>query len=198
VALVVRSLRQALQDGRDPESFEAELATLPNELEDYFKHVLGSISKTKRKKAYQMFAMVLEYEKRATKLSLLSSLYLDAYNESSQFAYKGRLSSAPNSGDLFDLLGAYSTQVIRARKLLQGCCQGLVEKRARPTHIPNFDTDVHDFCKFKFELPAGSRCIMFTHRSTVEFLQKPDVREEMTTTLTGFDVVDAIFVLHLA
>ncbi|KAI4911317.1 hypothetical protein J4E85_011226 [Alternaria conjuncta] len=57
VVLVIKQLRQALEDGRDTSSFEEELATLPSELEELFEHLLKSIQKSQRKRAYQIFAM---------------------------------------------------------------------------------------------------------------------------------------------
>ena len=79
VNLVVKRFCEALEDGRGIATFQAELAALPTELEALFEYLLLSIPKTQLKKAYQIFAMVLQDEQYETKLSLLSCLYMDAY-----------------------------------------------------------------------------------------------------------------------
>jgi hypothetical protein len=58
VVIVVKALREALEDGRDTATFEGELATLPTELEALFEHLSLLIPKTQLRKAYHIFAMV--------------------------------------------------------------------------------------------------------------------------------------------
>ncbi|KAG7287280.1 hypothetical protein NEMBOFW57_006787 [Staphylotrichum longicolle] len=58
VALVVKSIRAQLEDGCGTSMIEDEVNSLPDELEGLFQHLLASISKSYRKKAYQTFAMI--------------------------------------------------------------------------------------------------------------------------------------------
>ncbi|KAI4638617.1 hypothetical protein J4E93_009918 [Alternaria ventricosa] len=133
VVLVIKQLRQALEDGRDTSSFEEELATLPSELEELFEHLLKSIQKSQRKKAYQIFAMVQEHETLPHRLSLLSCLHIDAYQAYGQLAMKEPSTSPKlSTQDGFDPHIWYESQIKKARILLQGYCKGLVEDRPAP------------------------------------------------------------------
>jgi hypothetical protein len=60
VALVVKSLRERLEDGHELSALEAELDALPEELEGLFTHLLMSLDTSSRKKTYQFFAMILK------------------------------------------------------------------------------------------------------------------------------------------
>jgi hypothetical protein len=190
VVLVVKGLRQALEDGRDTDSFETELATLPTELEALFEHLIFSISKPQRRRAYQIFAMVLKHEVLSTKLPLLSCLYFDAYDADDQFAVKGPLVLlSPDTDDNDELYPRYRTQIGRARRLLQGYCKGLLEDRDNPV--------IGKWSSRPSQL-AGTRSIVFVHRTVYEFLQRTDISDTMESYLSGFDVVEAISQAHLA
>jgi hypothetical protein len=168
-----------------------ELATLPTELEALFEHLLLSISKTQLKKTYQIFAMVLQYEQYETKLSLLFCLYLDAYAVDPQFAMKdSNIPGVPDSEDAEKLKSWHDDQIVKARKFLQGYCKGLVEDRDSP--------DLLRAPISQWEGSAGSKCILFVHRTIVEFLQRPDIRDTMSHQQSGFDPVEGISQLHLA
>ncbi|KAF1850369.1 uncharacterized protein K460DRAFT_14642 [Cucurbitaria berberidis CBS 394.84] len=185
VALVVKALREALDDGRDLASLEEELATLPEDLEKLFKHLLKSIPERQLKKAYQIFAMVLELESNAAKLSLFAPLHLDAYEKDPQFALKEPFPLCSPSLDDIDVLKSWQNgRVINARRLMQGCCKGLVEMHRTHAHDPSD--------------PKQPRFIRFLHRTIIEFFKRPLIREAMDATLVGFDVVEAISQVHLA
>jgi hypothetical protein len=112
VVIVVKALREALEDGRDAATFEAELAILPTELEALFEHLLLSIPKTQLRKAYQIFAMVLQCEQYDSKLSLLSCLHLDAYTADPRFAMRdSNISDSSNSENRDALQSWHDTHI---------------------------------------------------------------------------------------
>ncbi|KAH7397225.1 hypothetical protein BKA66DRAFT_437803 [Pyrenochaeta sp. MPI-SDFR-AT-0127] len=192
VVLVVKALREALEDGRDPATFEAELEMLPTELEALFQYLLSSIPKTQIRKAYQLFAMVIHYEPYSTKLSLLAPLFLNAFEENPEFALEGSsVIRSPESEDVEELRSWHTGQAAKAERLVQGYCKGLVEARES-----NGNIDAHN--RYIIEAPAGARCILFVHRTVVEFLQRLDIQKVMEANLVGFDVVETISQLHLA
>ena len=190
VVLVIKQLRQALEDGRDISSFEQELGALPTELEELFKHLLDSISKSHLRRAYQIFVMTHKHEGLGTKLSALSCLYLDAYQVNTEFAMEDTFSfPRPDTDDLHNLYIWYNTQNDRARRLIQGYCKGLVE--VRPDILPT-------------QSPARSRHVVFVHRSIVEFLEHSSILQHsgilqvVEHPLSDFDAIGAISQLHLA
>ncbi|KAI4643296.1 uncharacterized protein J4E79_011236 [Alternaria viburni] len=235
VVLVIKELRRALEDGRDTSSFKEELATLPTELEELFEHLLGSIQKSQRKKAYQIFAMVQKAETLPGGLSLLSCLYLDEYQAGGQFATKEPpVLTQLDTQNEFDPHTWYKTQTQKARRLLQACCRGLVEDRPTPEvineksvlweggtkHREKYEEDEKDRARREKyggvalrpksswytrpetypnpSKPAGSRYVVFVHRTIVEFLERPAVVETTAEQLVGFDVIEAISQMHLA
>jgi hypothetical protein len=135
--------------------------------------------------------MVLQYEQYETKLSLLFCLYLDAYAVDPQFAMKdSNIPGVPDSEDAEKLKSWHDDQIVKARKFLQGYCKGLVEDRDSP--------DLLRAPISQWEGSAGSKCILFVHRTIVEFLQRPDIRDTMSHQQSGFDPVEGISQLHLA
>jgi hypothetical protein len=214
VVLVVKQLRQALEDGHDTSSLEKELATLPTELEELFTHLLDSIPKLQRREAFRIFAMVLEHETLKTKLSLFSCLHLDKYDADSQLAAKGHSTRIDlNTQDEDKLQTWYDAEVKRARRRLHGYCKGLVEDRPAPeVHkdrgflAPTASLDNSPWAyKRKRQWtypdpskPAGSRCILFVHRTIVEFLERSTGLNPVARPSDQFDVVELISQLHLA
>lgn len=62
VTLVVKALRKCIEDDVGLPAFETELAALPAELEELFEYLLGSVRKSARRKAYQVFALMQEMQ----------------------------------------------------------------------------------------------------------------------------------------
>ena len=173
VALVVKSLRQQAEDGYELSALEKELDSLPDELDDLFEHLLKSVGKSARKKAYQTFAMNLKLRPYELDLTLFSYSFLEDYGNDPEFAMRASFpgSSMDNA--------ARNGRLDLARKRLNGCCRGLLE----PT--PNRER-------------GGDSVITFTHRSVPEFLEKPKIQGDMDSHLKGFSPEDAISQLLLA
>ena len=176
VALVVRSIRARMEDGHDFSVMEEEINSLPDELEGLFRHLLGSISKTYQKRAYQTFTMVelsrprpgrsRGFHTQSPRLTLLAYSFLDEYSTDSEFAQR--------QNSLFVGLGN-ATKAGReeaARKKLNAQCQGLVE-------------------------PDHESFITYTHRSVSEFLGK-HLRSTVGSIIPGFEPAQAFSQLLLA
>jgi hypothetical protein len=172
VALVVKSIRARLEDGFGLSMIEEEIDSLPEELEGLFQHLMDSIHKSYRKRAYQTFAIVellrlgLDPCGYRVDLSLLGHNFLDEYNADQEFAQK------PHS--LFAKISPTTIKQLEevAQKKLNAQCQGLVE------------TDHKNY-------------ITYTHRSVPEFLERYLPRTD-STILAGFEPAHAISQLVLA
>jgi hypothetical protein len=151
---------------------EEEINSLPDELEGLFQHLMDSIHKSYRKRAYQTFAIVellrtgLDPCGYTVDLSLLGYTFLDEYNADQEFAQK--------SDSLFTNVSSTRRRHLEetAQKKVNAQCQGLVE------------TD-------------QINRITYTHRSVPEFLERYLHRID-TTILAGFEPAHAISQLVLA
>jgi hypothetical protein len=152
---------------------EEEINSLPDELEGLFQHLMDSIHKSYRKRAYQTFAIVEllrtgqdRYCFYPVDLSLLGYIFLDEYNADQEFAQK--------SHSLFTNVSSTTRRHLEetAQKKLNAQCQGLIE------------TD-------------QKNRITYTHRSVPEFLERYLHRID-TTILAGFEPAHAISQLVLA
>ncbi len=168
VALVVKSIRASLEDSCSLSLLEAEVNSLPDELEDLFKYLLASISKSHRRMAYQTFRMIdmcVNSERQSLQLSLFAYSFLDEYEDDPEFAEKDH-----------HLFGGHSELVRRqreeaARKRLIGRCKGLAEAN----HLG---------------------VIAYTHRSVVEFLETN--LQHLTAEQAEFSTPHALAQLLLA
>ncbi|KAI4676950.1 uncharacterized protein J4E84_009250 [Alternaria hordeiaustralica] len=179
VVLVTKQLRQALEDGDDASVFERELATLPTELKKLFNHLLDSISPLRRERAHQIFAMVLKHETLPIKLSLLSCLHLDA-NEMNALSSVEEPSILPVM-DYQDGQDPQKWGLVEDRDHPEVCKQEGGSEDPRPEPDPS--------------KPAGSRCILFVHRTVIEFLEESSILKH---ELGEFDAIEAISQSHLA
>jgi hypothetical protein len=130
VALVVKSLRERLEDGYALATLERQLDVLPDELEDLFRYLLQSISKSARAKVYRTFAIVLQSTTYEFDLSLDRYYFLDDYEADPEFAMKSSFGmNEPSAIERRDI----------ARKRLNGCCRSLVElSESRETFTVEF------------------------------------------------------------
>ena len=145
VALVVKRIRQRVNDGYEMDKLMKEVDNIPREVELLFGHLLNDIDPADRTEAYQIFSLVenlAEINALGLELSLLAYSFLDDYNRDHSFPLRDNL--APSALPPADL----QKQIKLTRKRLNGCCKGLVE--TRPWH--------------------GHDVIRFTHRSVPEFL----------------------------
>ena len=196
VVLVVKQLRQALEDGHGASFFERELARLPTELKELFNHLLDSISPICRERAYQIFDMVLKHEPLPIKLSLLSCLHLDV-NEMNALSSVKEPSILPvmDYQDGQDPQKWYEEHEKKARRQLHGYCRGLVEDRDHPGVCKQEGGSEDPRPEPDPSKPAGSRCILFVHRTVIEFLEESSILKH---ELGEFDPIEAISQSHLA
>jgi hypothetical protein len=159
VALVVKMLRDYIEDDQDVAAFDSILESLPAELELLFERLLATLYKPARKRAYQIFALMAHTKKQYDEqLFLLSTIFLDDYDEDPRLAINSDFKYCHEDARQLE---------ITAAKRLNGFCRGLVESK---------------------ENKLKGSYIAFTHRSVAEFLERDDVQEKMEAQLVGFDV----------
>jgi len=168
VALVVKSIRELLNNGYSLSTLEQQLDSLPGGLEKLFKYILDSMDNLARKRAYQSFAVILKATSYAFDVSLLLYSFLEEYQIDPEFAIQ---SSFPDPR--LDST-AEEARLDASRKRLNGCCKGLLEASGFENYIS------------------------FTHRSVPEFLETRPVNDEMASYLTDFSPENAISQLALA
>ncbi|EXJ68983.1 uncharacterized protein A1O5_07918 [Cladophialophora psammophila CBS 110553] len=86
VALVVKSIRDQLDENYEVSDVEKELDQLPTELHELFEYLLKSFSSPGRKRAHRTFAMVLKLKDFPVNLSLLGYSFLRDYENDPTFA----------------------------------------------------------------------------------------------------------------
>jgi hypothetical protein len=175
VALVVRRIREQIENGANLNTLEREIYSLPKELNDLFEHILGSLVDSDLKAAYQTFSMVFGLNKNMStfslRLTLLSYSFLDDYMDDPTFA------SRKGCQRRFMDREETALRIESARRRLNGYCRGLLEVRR--------DGD-------------DDETIVITHRSVPEFMSIRAQKDQMERYLNGFNIVDAISELTLA
>ncbi|CAG8958449.1 hypothetical protein HYFRA_00011126 [Hymenoscyphus fraxineus] len=181
VSLVVRALRERLDDGYEQQELEKELDTLPEELEGLFSHLLMSLNRTSRTKTYQLFAMVLAINPFEIRLSPLACSFLEDFLNNQYFAL----------GSDFLYFNMSTTDRVKrtvlAGRRINGSCKGLLESKAWATK----------------ENTQGAKSenittVEFIHRSIPEFLQTPHIEKDMKSYLRNFKTVETVSNLLLA
>lgn len=161
VALVVKALRQCIEDGSDIARFRAELRHIPDELEGLFTYLLEPTLKSTRGWTYQIYSLMLSipHDHHIDTFTLLDISFLDDYVRDTDFATK--------SDFLFKKGMDEATQIERQNttwKRVNGSCRGLVEKK----------TTIH------------GQSLIFAHRSVSDFVQKQSTRNRMVEYIEGF------------
>ncbi|KAK5651327.1 hypothetical protein OQA88_12560 [Cercophora sp. LCS_1] len=169
VSLVVREIRQGLEDGVNPDELLDTLDELPGELESLYRHILQSLGEKNRRMAYQTMAMVSAVmcgRCRGAELSLLQYHYFDAYCKDAEFAQRPDFEALLSSNEI-------ASRMISGYKRLRGTCRGLVDadKEGR---------------------------VGYSHRSVTEFLQTPAIKSQMELYSPGVQHVEALSQLMLA
>ena len=78
VALVVKRMREEIENGRSPNNLRWEIHVLPKEMEGLFAVLLDSVPESDLREAYQVFSMVEKLNENAYPcLSLLAYSFLD-------------------------------------------------------------------------------------------------------------------------
>ncbi|KAL5331546.1 hypothetical protein ACEPPN_001080 [Leptodophora sp. 'Broadleaf-Isolate-01'] len=148
VAVVVKSLRERLEDGYDLPALEKELDTYPKELDPLFTHILKSMSRSAWQKVYQISALIDLLKSYELNLSLFSISFLENFENDPEFAMRDTFP--------FPSLDADSLRIRQDSmgKRLNGCCKGLLEIRVGETPTS-----------------TSAPIVTYTHRSVPEFLQ---------------------------
>lgn len=191
VALVVKSLREGLEDGLSCSDLTQEVDILPDQLESLYKHILMSMGKSKRRKAYQTFSMVMELKKHGDyRLSLLAYSFLEEYEAGENFYMNG-----DNIFPMNKLTGENGLKRAESSsRRLAGWCKGLVEPYERPlgsTGPLNKGPCMDAWDDWSMELD-------FVHRSISDFLESDEVQHDMQLNLRRFDHVDAVLNLMVS
>lgn len=191
VALVVKSLREGLENGLSCSDLTREVDILPDQLESLYRHILASLGKSSRRKAYQTFSMVTELKKQHYRMSLLAYSFFEEYEVGTSFFMKENTTFPIDS-----LVGDHGKNRAQSTsRKLAGWCKGLVEPYKTPLWAvaPVYEEQ---------ERANNSPCIAawgewsmeldFAHRSVSDFLASDDVQRDMQLNLAGFDPVDAV------
>ncbi|KAF4445542.1 hypothetical protein F53441_10739 [Fusarium austroafricanum] len=170
VALVVRDIREQLENGVEPSYLIEIVSGLPDELDDLYSRILQGLNTYSRKRAYQTLAMMpyTTGDKSKLRLDLISYSFLSEYNENDKFA----------RGDQFEarlpaLRDQEQEMKRNARLNLNGWCRGLVEVN------DNGDID-------------------YAHRSVAEFLSHSRIQGKISSSLQGIHPVSILSELELA
>jgi hypothetical protein len=175
VALVVRRIREQIENGVDMNTLQRDIDSLPRELNSLFEHILNSLVDSDLKIAYQTISMVLKINEYRHSLSLFSYSFLAEHAHDREFALQAGFLRDPISREARD------QRMDQARKRLNGCCRGLVET--------------------KKEFPSSKRAeetVLITHRSLSEFLSMWIESNRRKKPFIEFDALDAISQLTLA
>ncbi len=86
VALVVKQMRDQLENGADFTTLLQLLDSLPDELESLYAHTLKSLSKSDRRRAYQTMAIVSLSTQWGLPVDLVAYSFLDKYDADAAFA----------------------------------------------------------------------------------------------------------------
>lgn len=185
VALVVKSLREGLDDGLSCSDMTQEVDILPDQLESLYKHILMSMGKSKRRKAYQTFSMVMELKKHGDyRMSLLAYSFLEEYEAGENFFMNGH-----NDFPMSKLTGENGmNRAESSSRRLAGWCKGLVEPYERP--LWNAGPISQGPCMAAWD--NWSMELDFVHRSISDFLESDEVQHDMRLNLRRFDHVDAV------
>lgn len=189
VALVVKSLREGLEDGLSCSDLAQEVDILPDQLESLYKHILMSLGKTKRRKAYQTFSMVMELKRHGSghyRMSLLAYSFLEDYEAEENF-FMNKSNAFPKN----KLTGHQGEKrAENSRRRLAGWCKGLVEPYERPG--ASWDRGPRNGGPCIDAWKDWSMELDFAHRSISDFLKSDEVQRDMQLNLRHFDHVDAV------
>lgn len=183
VTLVVKLVREKIEDGGNLASLKVYLEMLPKEMNELFDHILKSMHEADHKRAYQIFAM-MELAKTYrgwnddrlhffNLLQLCAIPLLEKYDVDDEFALRDDLEKEFGHTTL-------ENQNALGLKRLNGWCRGLVEVDNNSWH-----TDWYWL-------------IEYTHRSVYDFLEMPHIRPDMELLLRDFDTLGALTQLAVA
>lgn len=176
VSVVSKSIREEFENGKSVESLWRMLESLPDELHDLFEHMLRSLGRTVRKRAYQTLKMLLLSKEIGIAFHALGYSFFEEYESDPNFAFTDdfKCRAAAVRGDP----GFMIKRTERGQRQLSGWCRGLLEV------IPG--------------RPGEPAVIDYTHRSVAEFLRDENTRADIGRYTEGFDCTNAVSQLVLA
>lgn len=177
VTLVVKQIREELENGADSVALIQLVDSLPDELDRLYQHVLQSLSKSDRRKVYQTFAILSLANQWELSVSLFAYSFLEDYGADPTFAEREDfVQRARARGDG----GTVEYRVELGRKRVRGWCKGLVE----PVSIGRAGWD-------------EVMIIDYAHRSIPDSLENKTIKDEMEAFLAGFSPAEALCQLIL-
>jgi hypothetical protein len=123
VSLVVKQMRDQLENGADIAALMQLVDSLPDELDSLYEHTLKSLSKRDRRKGYMTLAMLPLATKWALPLHVFAYSFFDQYDKDTEFAEREDFTRVGMAGMAFE------ERLQLGRKRLNGWCKGLVESR---------------------------------------------------------------------
>ena len=179
VAIVVRRIRDEIENGKEVNAIEENIEHLPKELDALYAHILQELPESDLVDAYQTFSMVQAisdppyFSLESPHMPLSSYFYLGHYQRDTKFAIKESFPHLDNAREL-----GVDRRIQLARKRLRGCCKGLLDTR----RLQRDDEEVIDV----------------THRSIYDFITSSAQTATIHKYLEEFDSLDAIRCLFLA
>ncbi|KAE8823942.1 hypothetical protein PTNB85_08500 [Pyrenophora teres f. teres] len=185
LVLVVKALRESVEDGHDIVRFEKELDILPTEMEELFQYLLDSIPSHRRQAAYRLFAILFRTSEKEGNHALSSCLYLEDLDQDIYFAEKPKFSRLEwYCSEIRNDANIIAIQNATCKKLAQSYCKGLLEPQ--------------DHIGYRSWGESGPMSLGFTHRSVPEFFAKSRVQGIIKEYTSGFDIDNAICQFTLA
>lgn len=151
VYLVVDSLIKGLDEGDDARDLRKRLDSLPDDLEEYFRHMLRTIDSTHREQTYKIFQITVQ---AMQPLPVLAFEFLETEEENPSYALE--IYPAPYSDDQAEEV------YTRMKGRLNARCKDLLE----------INTDLS-------ETGISKRKVDFLHRTVRDFFVNTNVLEEM-------------------
>jgi hypothetical protein len=172
VYLVVDSLLKGLDEGDDARDLRKRLNLLPDDLEEYFRHILQAIDPSYRKQTFRIFKTAVQ---AMQPLPVLAYSFFEQEEENPNYALE--LLAAPYPAGVLDAIHK------RMKKRLNARCKDLLEVNADPSGI--------GFFKYRVD---------FLHRTVRDFFINTDVFEDMMNRhlATSFDVHFSLYRIFLA
>jgi hypothetical protein len=122
VTVVVKRIREQIENGANLDTLKREIDSLPRELNDLFEHIINSLLDSDFKLASQTFSIIMELNpENNLYLSLFSYSFLDEFTQDPLFALQEDFQGQSLTPQ------ATAQRIEYARKRLIGCCKGLLE-----------------------------------------------------------------------
>ncbi|KAK0612617.1 hypothetical protein B0T17DRAFT_649088 [Bombardia bombarda] len=173
--LVVKSMREQLENDDNVSKLARLLDSFPHELSDLFEHIFKTIPRVTQKSAYVTFAMLSQARKYGLSISLVELSFLETYDSDNEFAMANNFLETVDTSEQ-----AIYVRISRTKKLLNGWCKGLIEA----------DISVRSW--------LNPNVIDYTHRSIHEFLETPKIKTEIAANISELDAIHTLSQLILA